>query len=624
MKQKKHTKIGRKIPVNPIISIMIVVSVSVIVCMTVSADGKESFLTGITADNLSVNDRESYVPGEIIVQYDTRMYTGTSDTITFSPENIIAGADTLLDYTPAGISGLYLLSIPDTVSVPQAVSRYEQQPGVVYAEPNYYVYAAVLPNDPDFTLQWGLSNTGQIINGIPGMRGCDVSAPDAWDISTGSKEQVVIALLDSGVDLTHPDLIPNLWTDPLRGTHGYDVIDNDYIPMDLNGHGTHCAGIIGAVGNNQLGVCGINWETRIMTVRFLNGGGAGTISGVLSAITWAQENDAEIISCSFVTDSYSQALYDTISSSPLLFICAAGNNHCNIDATPYYPASFTCPNIISVGSINNQGTLAPSSNYGIISVDLAAPGVDIYSTTLQTAGSGYTYMSGTSMAVPFVSGSVAILKAICPDCSNQKITDAICNTVDTSPDLVGYTKTGGRLNLSKAVTALGPVNPDYGDLFLSGGWNFISVPKVLQPGQDTAIIFSNVVTNGHSLLTYTDNQWRAVKSDEKIVPLQGYWIFSENPHTIRLFFERDPQTLPTRQIHAGWEAVGYYGTSTKTSCTAFSSIQNIWRFLIGYDAVNQRYSDLIENTCLTFDPGVSVFPYHGYWLYSDSSGILTS
>ncbi len=602
---------------------MIAVSIFVIVCMTVSADGNESFITGITRDNIIKDDTASFVPGEIIVQYDTRMYSGSSDIITFSPENIIAGADTLLDYSPAGISGLYLLSIPDNVSVSQAVSLYEQQPGVIYAEPNYYVYAAVLPNDPDFPFQWGLSNTGQIINGIAGVKGCDISAPDAWDISTGSKEQVVIALLDSGVDLTHPDLIQNLWTDPLRGTHGYDVIDSDYIPMDLNGHGTHCAGIIGAVGDNQLGISGINWETRIMTVRFLNGGGAGTISGVLSAITWAQENDADIISCSFVTDSYSQALYDTISASPLLFICAAGNNHLNIDATPYYPASFTCPNIISVGSINNQGRLAPSSNYGIISVDLAAPGVDIYSTTLQTTGRGYAYMSGTSMAVPFVSGSVAILKAICPECSNQKITDAICNTVDTSPELTGYTRTRGRLNLSKAVTALYPVNPDTGDLNLYRGWNFISVPRVLQPGQDTALIFSGVATNGHSMLTYTNGEWRAVKSDEKIVPLQGYWIFSETPCIIRLFFDSNPLTLPTRQVHAGWEAVGYYGTSTKTSCTAFSSIQTIWRFLIEYDAVNQRYSDIIENTCLMFDPGVSVSPYHGYWLYSDSSGILT-
>lgn len=584
-----------------------------------------------------------YVPGEILVKYAPQSYPNETDNNRMALESTIIGASTILDYTPEGISGLYLLSIPIDIPIEEAVIRYEEQPGVLFAEPNYYIHAAVLPNDPDFNFQWGLHNTGQIINGIAGYTGSDIHAPEAWDINTGNRDQVIVALLDSGVDLNHPDLALNLWTDPMTGTHGYDVIDGDYIPMDLNGHGTHCAGIIGAVGNNGIGVTGVNWQTQIMAVRFLNAGGEGTVSGVISAIRWALEHNADVISCSFVTTQYSQTLYEAISSSPVLFVCAAGNNHENIDVIPFYPASFNSPNIISTGSVDNQDNLALTSNYGIISVDLVAPGVDIFSTTpyeSETNGenyndisdyekdynqaytSGYGMMSGTSMAVPFVSGSAAILMDTCPTCSYEQIYHSICDTTDPIPALFGYIRTGGRLNLSKAIQSLSPVDPDTGDLPLAAGWNLISIPKVLQSGYDTAVIFSAISTSGHSILLFEDDTWRSMKSDEKILPLQGIWMFSENQDTVHLLFDPNPLSLPERQIRSGWESVGYYGLLKKYPCDAFSSLSDSWKFIIGFDGTTQRYSDTIQNACPLTDPEEVVMPYHGYWLFSQYPGIL--
>jgi len=589
-----------------------------------------------SVQELSSSSNQSYVPGEVFVRYAPQKQSNETIEQQMMIESTIVGASTLLDYTPEGISGLYLVSIPSEIPVEEAVAQYEEQPGVLYAEPNYYIHAASIPDDPYFNLQWGLYNTGQIIEGQAGVLGSDIQAPEAWDISTGARDHAIIALVDSGVDLDHPDLVDNLWTDPLTGTHGYNVLDGDYEPWDLTeaGHGTHCAGIMGAVGNNGIGVAGVNWQAQVMVVRFLNAGGQGDIKGAISAISWADEHGADIISCSFDTLDYSQSLYDVISSSPALFVCAAGNQNQNIDVTPHYPASFNCPNIISVGSSNNLDALSAGSNYGIISVDLVAPGDNIYSTIPMeyvdtedigdphAESSGYGYLSGTSMAVPFVSGSAAILMDICPSCTNEQISNAILETTDPIPALTGYIRTGGRLNLAKAVQSLSPVDPTTGDIPLEAGWNCVSIPKVLLSGYNTGSIFSGVSTSGHSILIFEDGTWRAMKSDEVILPFQGIWIFSDTADSVHLLFDPNPLSSPERLIQQGWESVGYYGILEKDPCDAFASLNNSWRFIVGFDAAHQKYSDILHNTCSISDSSEDVFPYHGYWLFSESSGIL--
>lgn len=292
------------------------------------------------------------------------------------------GASVVRDYAAAGVSGLALVAIPANMTVPAAVTYYSGQSGVAYAEPDYYRQISTVPTDPDFWRQWGLQNTGQTYreNTTPGTSGADIKASTAWNLTTG-QETAVVAVLDTGVDYTHPDLAANIWTDPTSGTHGYDAITGSQDPMDQNGHGSHCAGIIGAVANNGMGGSGVAWNTTIMPVRWLDSNGFGRVSDEISAITWASLHGAKIMSCSYGYSFPSKAEKDVIAQTPALFIVAAGNSNQNIEINPKYPAAYSLPNMITVAATTSQDTLADFSNYGNHTVHLGAPGVDIYSTT---------------------------------------------------------------------------------------------------------------------------------------------------------------------------------------------------------------------------------------------------
>lgn len=319
-----------------------------------------------------------YAPASLLVWFDPR-----SDTLPMRTHAVI-GSRTIHDYSAEGAPGLELVEPPDKMTVEQAVEYYGNQPGVLYAEPDYYRFASRIPSDPDFWRQWGLSNTGQVYReGTPaGTSGADINAIPAWDAGTGG--ETIVAVLDSGVDYLHPDLISSIIGDPVNGTAGYDAITGDLEAMDLGSHGTHCAGTIGAVGENGLGISGINWQTRILPVRFLNSFGRGTVSDGIEAILWATDHGAEIISCSYGGTTYSRAEYEVMKRADALFICAAGNSANNNDITPFYPCSLDIPNIISVAATDSSDNLADFSNYGGTSVDIAAPGVDIYSTKHNT------------------------------------------------------------------------------------------------------------------------------------------------------------------------------------------------------------------------------------------------
>jgi len=298
-----------------------------------------------------------------------------------------------------------LVRLPDGVFVTEAVNDMLalKDPRVTYAEPNHVVWAAgVTPNDPSFNLLWGLHNTGQ----TGGTPDADIDAPEAWDMFIGSSD-VIIAVIDSGVDYNHPDLAPNIWINPGESgtgkeTNGIDDDGNGYVddvhgfdfcrryplladsdPMDAHGHGTHVAGTLGAVGNNGLGVVGINWLCKIMCLRFLDAEGVGNYYDAAEALNYAVTMGARVINSSWGGDSYNLTLLDALTvarDAGVLFVAAAGNNATNNDVLPNYPSSYDVDNVVAVAATDHNDELWWASSWGATSVDLAAPGSDIYST----------------------------------------------------------------------------------------------------------------------------------------------------------------------------------------------------------------------------------------------------
>jgi subtilisin family serine protease len=358
--------------------------------------------------------------------------------------------------------------------------RLSGHPLVRYAEPNWIVEALDDPGDPLAPQLWGLLNTGQSVNGgQSGVAGADINAAAAWTLSTGAPQHVV-GVVDTGIDYTHPDLAPNLWRAPAAftvtvegqpitcpaGSYGFDAIARTCDPMDDHNHGTHVAGTIGAAGGNGVGVVGVNWHTRMMALRFMDGSGRGTVADAIAAIEFAIETrrafaatgaaDVRVLSNSWGSRSHSQALADAIAaadSEDMLFVAAAGNDGFSNDLLPLYPASYALPNVIAVAATTNADARAYFSNYGAASVHLGAPGVDILSTV---RGNSYGFASGTSMATPHVSGAAALVLSRCPlDTASLKTT--LLTTVEAVSALASMTITGGRLDVHGAMrSCVGP------------------------------------------------------------------------------------------------------------------------------------------------------------------------
>jgi len=322
------------------------------------------------------------------------------------------------------------------------------------------------PNDPMFENQWALSNTGQ----DGGKAKADIKALEAWAKTTGSKK-VVVAVLDSGVDYTHGDLAPNIWhasennlenyyddeLGAINDENGFDAVDNSD-PMDENGHGTHCAGVIGADGNNGVGIAGVNWKVEIMPLKFMNKRGFGSTAAAIQAINYVIERkkqgvNVRVISASWGSTQYSKALEDAIRAAGeqgIIFIAASGNSSEDTDKRPHYPANYKLPNVVSVAALDRNDKLASFSNYGAKTVHVAAPGAAIVSTWLQN---GFRDASGTSMATPHVAGVAALILSKEPNISVAKLKERLIGAVDTLPELKGKTVSGGRINAAKAVKA---------------------------------------------------------------------------------------------------------------------------------------------------------------------------
>jgi len=455
----------------------------------------------VTAQSIIAQmDKGKYREGELLVKF-------KSGVVTTSSLKIHQGVGASVTNKFTVVPNLELVKLPQGLSIKDAILQYMADPNVEYAEPNYIkrASAARIPTDQYFGQQWSLHNIGQFAGGA---EDADIDAPEAWDISQGSSS-IIVAVLDTGIDYNHPDLVSNIWINTGE-TSCIDGIDNDgngYIddckgwdfsrcaqfnpsppyncitskspdkyPMDDNGHGTHVAGIIGAVGNNGVGIAGVMWNVKLMALKFLNADGEGTIADEIEGIQYAIAKGAKIINASFGSGEYSQVEYNAINAANaagILFVAAAGNGGedgigDNNDLTPFYPASYNLPNIISVAATDQNDVRASFSNFGPTSVHVAAPGVYILSTVplgvtfaLCTGSpyAGYDFCTGTSMAAPHVSGLAGLLYSYYNGIHNTQFDlSQVRNTIfrygDVLPTLTGWIQTGKRINAHWAVSSL--------------------------------------------------------------------------------------------------------------------------------------------------------------------------
>ncbi len=362
-------------------------------------------------------------------------------------------------------SNVNVVELPQDLPVEEAVETYEASPDVEYAEPDYILKPSqtTSANDSYYSSLYGLNNSGQ----SGGTADADVDAPEAWNTTTGDTGTVV-AVIDQGVDINHPDLKNNIWTnsgetagngvdddrnDYVDDVNGWDFYRNDssvYDSGDGDKHGTHVAGTIAAEGNNSLGVVGVNWKAKIMPLKFLGPDG-GYTSDAVEALNYAVNKGVKISNNSWGGGGPSQALLDAINRADTaghLFVAAAGNKGVNNDTTPHYPSSYNSANIVSVAATDYNDALASFSNYGSTSVDLAAPGVGILSTL---PGNTYGSYNGTSMATPHVSGVAALLKSKSSSLDDTQLKAQILQSVEKKSNLSGKTATGGRANAAQAL-----------------------------------------------------------------------------------------------------------------------------------------------------------------------------
>jgi serine protease len=451
-----------------------------------------------------------YEQGEIIVRFKPKQ-DGKQQTLAEKNGVLSSINGGTVKHSYELVPGLTVVKLPPEVNVKDAVAKLNKAQGILYAQPNYILKVdSTFPNDTNFAQLWGMNNTGQ----TGGSADADIDAPEAWDIETNANA-IIVAVIDTGVDYTHPDLAANMWTNA-NGYHGYDFCtfgghQRDSDPMDDNGHGTHCAGIIGAKGNNGVGVTGVCWNVKIMALKLFDSYGNGNTVDAIDCIEYAVNNGAKVLSNSWGGLSSNPmeilALKDEIEAADangVLFIASAGNDGIDNDNDEYraYPASYDCNNIISVmatdsndaRSIWNYGR---STNWGAVSVDLAAPGSVILSCVpysvcnYDVCHKYYESWGGTSMAAPHVAGACALVWSVNPSLSHLQVKDIILKSVDKLPSLDGLSVTEGRLNLYNAL-----VEALKNEQILSNVDNIAEGHSVLPNDEITYTIhYANTVTN---------------------------------------------------------------------------------------------------------------------------------
>ncbi len=360
----------------------------------------------------------------------------------------------------AGIKGGRLTVVKPRSGIALALlrKRLSNHPDVAYAEPDYYqfAHATKTPNDPLYPLQWPVAESPS---------GHDIDAPTAWAQRTSCAK---VAVVDTGVDTDHPDLVQNLYKSKDKPSNGKDDDKNGYVDdtyglnvikgkgsaEDDNGHGTHVTGIVAGRANDAVGVSGICWSAKVMPVKFMSSRGKGSTSDAIAAIQYAVKQGFKIVNCSFGSSSKSSALKDVVDYAQdhkVLLVVAAGNDGENIDKHPEYPAAYGESNILTVAATTDDDQLASFSNFGSTAVDVAAPGDNVLSTYL---GGGYRNLSGTSMAAPYAAGLAAMLRKQEPDATYGQLRKAIRQKVDKPPALKGKVAYDGRINAWKALKAI--------------------------------------------------------------------------------------------------------------------------------------------------------------------------
>ncbi len=358
-----------------------------------------------------------------------------------------------------GESTLEKFELTGSADAVSAAMQLTLNSAIEFAEPNFIVKSDqinVIPNDPRFSEQWALRSTGQ----TGGQYGSDLHVGNAWQITTGIPT-TVIAVIDSGIDFTHPDLVNNEWTNllPINGdTHGWDYVANSGVIRDEQGHGTAIAGIIAAQGNNGTGVSGVMWRASLMSLRVLDNTGTGDVGDAVEAIDYAVARGAQVINLSWGTEAQSIALKDAIDRAlrrGVSVVCSAGNNSRNLDdgleASAYYPASFDSLHLIAVAATDNLDQLKSWSNYGGSHVAIAAPGENILTTQM---GGGYWNVSGTSAAAPLVTGVVGLMKSVRPGTNANQTKRAIVDSARPTASLNGKVSGNGVIDASRALLAL--------------------------------------------------------------------------------------------------------------------------------------------------------------------------
>lgn len=394
------------------------------------------------------------------------------------------------------IGNLQILRVPKGETVASLLAKYRQNNLLEFAEPDYLGQIFATPNDPYYVNHtlWGLDK---------------ISAPGGWDVLT-SASNIVVAVIDTGVHYTHEDLAANMWTNQNDGSHGLNVVAGNTDPNDDSGHGTGVAGVLGAVGNNGKGVCGVAWRTQIMACKCFNSSGIGSISMAVTCLDYARTNGARIINASWGFTN-SLALSNAVSSlrdAGIIVVAACGNSSADIDLNPTYPASYQLDNVVTVASTTQADALAASSNFGATSVHLAAPGENIYSTFAAT-DTFYQTQSGTSFAAPHVVGALALLLAKFPAETYQQIIARLLNATDPLPSLAGKCVTGGRLNLRNALnppiklTPLSFTNGAPFQLRLSSGANRNCVIQFSTNLVNWTSVFTNI-TSTNGIFDFTD------------------------------------------------------------------------------------------------------------------------
>lgn len=475
------------------------------------------------------------------------------------------------EYSVADITdkqnNMFVLTLEESgkESVKSALKTLNNNPAIEIAEPDYYQECTATPNDLYYSSQYALEK---------------IDAETSWDHTKGSKN-VVVGIIDTGLDGTHPDLFDNLWDNPnpnengyINDIHGYNFFEKyGGTPTDIGlsqGHGTHVAGIVGAKGNNEIGVCGINWTLSLAWLGIgMEGSRYLSTSAAIEALNYANTHDILITNSSWGSYYYSTTLKDAIANYKGLFVAAAGNDTYNTDNTPHYPSSYNLPNIISVASTDSSDNLSSFSNYGTESVDIAAPGTSIYSTY---NNSSYARLSGTSMASPQVAGVAALVKSEYPDITTSQIKAAVLDGVDVLDNLEGKVATSGRLNAYKALQSVQTSIDVY--FQNTSNWNNVkayywssngsapvswpgiamtlvsdNIYKATIPSDCDKVIFSNNGANQTANLNIPGN-------NHLYIPTGNTWIAYNPDDVITIYYQNDSYWNTPKAYY--WENNGYF------------------------------------------------------------------